>query len=232
MTIMITGWMRGHPRAVRSATRVAAAIALMLTLSPSPAFAQTSAPGWSLGIEGGGQVVENVGGLGGTRLGRRVSSRLDLFGEALFLQDIVTRRRLGSARDVAGFLERSQGHPASASLDLPTWSATAGLQLFLTGPHAVRPYLVGQAGAAYVTLRPAFHLETSNVTTILDNYGVTLGSDLTGTRTVPIFGGGLGLLVGSDEGWYLDLGFRLISVRMDDEPANVGTLTVGLGRRF
>ncbi len=209
---------------------VAAAFAALL--SSTPAFAQAGAEtGWYGGMEGGIQSVQNVAGLAGIQVGRHLSSRADVFGEAVFLQDTITRRRSESANSVAAYLTQSQGRSASASIDSPSVAFSAGVRYYLTGVRNLRPYVTGSAGAARVTLRPVFLLAGADVTTLLGQYGVTLGSDLTGTTTQPAFGGGVGVVAGRGP-WYLDAGLRLTSIRLTGQPANVLGLAIGIGRTF
>jgi hypothetical protein len=215
-----------------SKTLLAAVIVAAGFTYARPAAAQT-APirHWSLGLEGGAQGVEHIGGLGGAQLGIRLSSRLDLFGEAVYLQDIVSRRQLGAADAIAAYLTESQGQPASGDLRIPAWTAGIGLRLFLKSQGTVRVYVTGQAGAARATFIPSFALAGGDVTKTLPAYGVVAGSDLTGETTVPVAGGGLGIMVG-EGAWYFDTSIRLLSVRFEGHPSNVGTVAFGIGRRF
>jgi hypothetical protein len=204
-----------------------------LVISAAPAAAQTSAAdtGWLISAEGGVEAVQNVGGLGGVQVGRRLSSRLDVFGEAVYLQDVVTRRRNESADTLAAFLTQAQGKTADANVTIPAWSFVGGARFFLTGPRSVRPYIEGSAGASHVTLQPAFTLAGADVTTTLGQYGVTLGSDLTGTATKPTFAGGFGVstMLGK---FSLDTSVRVFSIQLDGQAANAIALAVGIGRKF
>lgn len=211
-----------------AACAIAAAVGLA-----RPAGAQT--PGadakWYGSVEAGASAVQNVGGLGGAQIGRHLSSRADVFAEALYLQDVATRRRAEAVSAVAGYLALSRGRAASATIDIPTWFAGGGIRYFLGSGASIRPYVIGQAGVARVALRPAFSLGGADVTSSLEQYGVTLGSDLTGTATRPAFGGGLGVVVGTGA-WYLDAGLRVISVQFESQAANSKGVTIGIGRRF
>jgi hypothetical protein len=69
------------------------------------------------------------------------------------------------------------------------------------------------------------------VTTNLGQYGVTLGSDLTGSSTRPVVGGGIGITTG-EGAWYFDAALRVLSIQFKDQAANATTLAFGIGRRF
>jgi hypothetical protein len=186
---------------------------------------------WFLEGQGGGAAVEHAGGLGGGILGRQISSRLDIFAEVVYLQDVVTRRQVESADRVAAYLAQAQGHPASVSFDSPATFAGLGLRIFLRGPSGFRPYLVGQVGAAHVALRPAFSLAGADVTAAIDQYGVTLGSDLTGSSNAASAGGGIGVIAGGGA-WYLDVAVRVIGLQRSGQTPHAACLSVAVGRRF
>ncbi len=215
-----------------SKTLFAAVILAAGLMYARPAAAQTaSTPHWSLGVEGGAEAVEHVGGLGGAQLGIRLSPRFELFGEAAYLQDIVSRRQLGAASAIATYLSDSQGQPASGDLRIPTWTGSAGLRIFINTGGAVRFYVTGQAGVARATFIPSFTLAGGDVTKTLGAYGVVVGSDLTGSTTKPVAGGGLGIVAGQ-HAWYLDASIRVLSVQFDGQASNVKTVAFGIGRRF
>lgn len=210
--------------------RVAAVAACLLAFA-LPAHAQQASP-FSVGVFGGAQSVENVGAQAGADLSFKQSSRVTFFVEAAWLQDVVSRRRLGTAETVAAHVAQAQGQAVTASLDIPAWTFTAGAKLFLTSSETgVRPYVVVQGGAARITLRPEFTIGGTDVTASLDQYGVTLGEDLTGSRMTPAYGGGFGIAVDRGD-WTVDAGLRVLSIRTDGQSANVLRIAVGLGRGF
>jgi hypothetical protein len=198
----------------------------------TPAAAQTApARHWSLSLEGGGEAVEHVGGLGGAQLGIHLSPRFDVFVEAAYLQDVVSRRQLGAANAIASYLTESQGQQASGDLRIPAWTTSVGVRIFLNSGGAVRFYVTGQAGAARATFIPSFTLAGGDITKTLPAYGVVAGSDLAGATTKPLGGGGLGIVAGRDA-WFLDASVRVLSVQFDGHPSNAGIVAFGLGRRF
>jgi len=205
--------------------------AIVMTAASAAAQAPAAGQKWFISAEAGVEAVQNVGGLGGVQLGRRLSSRLDVFGEAVYLQDIVTRRRNESANSVASYLAQTQGKPASGSLTVPTWTFQGGIRYFLTGPRGIRPFVVASAGGARATMQPKFTLAGADVTTTMPQYGVTLGSDLTGTTTKAVYGGGFGITTNVGA-WALDAGVRIFSVQLDGQAANATSLIVGFGRKF
>lgn len=205
------------------------------TPAPSGASRQPAGPpaatGLFLAVEGGMQAVQNIGAMAGVQLGAHLSPRLSVFAETTYLQDVVTRRRNETAAKVASFLAASQGKTASGELALPTTTIGGGVRYVLTASGAFRPYVMAQVAMARMTFQPTFTLGGADVTASLAQYGVTLGSDLSGTSTKPAFGGGFGV-VNTRGPWSIDVGIRVLSIKAEGQAANVKTLSVGIGRRF
>ena len=87
-------------------------------------------------------------------------------------------------------------------------------------------------GGASVSLKPKFVLNGVDVTGSLATFGVTLGSDLTGSYRPSAVGGGVGVLMPLGRPWYLDGSIRILSVNTAGQRTNLSRLTVGIGRRF
>ena len=105
-----------------------AALVGALTFVPLPAVAQTpaqpppqpSGPSvnlWYIGANTGVAVVEKTGGIVGGEAGFRVWKNLDLVGEIVWMQNVVTRAQLDKANTVAS----SSEHDRRASRRRRTW---------------------------------------------------------------------------------------------------------------
>jgi hypothetical protein len=184
-----------------------------------------------IGGVGGLQAVQSAGGLAGGLVGLHLSPRADVFGEAIYLQDVATRRRVELASNVAGYLTQTQGKTATGTVSIPALMISGGVRYFLSSSPNVRPYVIAQAGLARTALRPNFVLSGADVTTSLGQYGVTLGADLSGTGVKPAFGAGIGFMMGKGV-WYIDPAVRVLSVEFSGQRAAVVTAAVGIGRRF
>ena len=138
-----------------------------------PAAAQTPAPAASsaghmfFGLTGGVEAVQNVGGSFGGEVGYSVTDMIDVFGEATWLQDVVTRRKLDVAKQIATFLQTSQGKTATSNVTAPGFYTGAGARLTLMNTGAIHPYFAIGAGVAHITINPTFTLSGSDVTTSL-----------------------------------------------------------------
>jgi hypothetical protein len=198
---------------------------------PVVAAGQVAEPGWSVGLEAGAAVVQRVGAVGGLQVAVRPAARVSFVIEAAYVQDLATRRRSALADDVAASLGQLQGRQASARMAVPAVVFTGGLRVALKTSGGVRPYVMAQAGIARATMEPTFVLAGADVTNALGQYGIALGSDLTGTTDRAAFVGGLGVLVGQNR-WYLDASVRVLNVQLSDESTSAGAIVLGLGRRF
>jgi len=210
----------------------APAVAQQAPAPPAAASAAAPAEGATTisGIVGFG-AVENLGALAGLRVSRRVSSSIAVQGDALWMQDTVTRRTLDLAASVAQKLQTSQGATATADVQVPAWSFTGGIDFDLThGPSAIF-HVFGEAGAARISKQPTFTLGGADVTADLGRYGIVLGEDLTGESTVGAFGAGFGVRMPRGV-WVFDAGVSVLSLRAKDDTANVIRAMVAVGRRF
>jgi hypothetical protein len=212
-------------------TLTAALPARAQTLPPSPPAPVSSTGNISIGAVAGIAAVQNVGGLAGGRLGYQVSPKLQFIGDATWLQDTVTRRRLDSASSVAGYLQSAQGAAATGTVVEPTWSFRGGAQFTVATHGTTEFYVAGEVGAARVVLQPTFTLGSSDVTTTLPSYGVVLGSDLAGTSTVADYSGGVGVRLPHGV-WNFDVGVHVESIRTPDQPSLVIGASIAVMRRF
>jgi hypothetical protein len=212
------------------------AVALAAGSIARPAGAQTpgaaSLPGrMFVGAFGGAAAVQNVAGTFGGELGVSVTDLVDVFGEGAWMADVVSRREVNDAETIATFLHNSQGSSASGTVKAPAFYAGAGARIVFVHSGMVRPYVTVGGGAAHIARQPTFTLGNGDVTNSLGQYGVTLGSDLTGEVTKPAFSGGFGVRVMQDR-WFVDGSLRVTSIRTDEQATNVVRVIGGVGLRF
>lgn len=221
-----------------------AALVGVLTLVPLPAVAQTpaqpsqqpSGPSvnlWYIGANTGVAVVEKSGGIVGGEGGFRVWKNLDLVGEIVWMQNVVTRAQLDKANTIASYLSTTQGQPATSNVEVPATYWGLGARWVFEQVHLarMRPYFLATFGSGYTNIKSTFTLGGADVTGSLPQYGVTLGSDLAGksNRFAVDTGGGVVWAFGS---WYTDFGVRLVSLGGQDQRTNVARVVVGGGYRF
>jgi len=198
---------------------------------PAGASAPIGGQKVSIGAIGGAAAVQEVGALAGGELAFRLSNRLSGMGEGLWLQNVVTRRRLDLAASVASAMQTAQGKAASGSVEAPAFYAGGGVRFDITTHGTWRPFITFTAGIARITLQPSFTLGGADVTKNISTYGVTLGEDLTGESTEPAFSSSFGVRMLHGR-WYVDGTFGVISIQTPDQATNVLRASAGFGYRF
>jgi hypothetical protein len=219
-------------RDMRLVLRAAAVVAGLACAVP--AAAQTvAAPEsqWFIGGTGGAAAVQNIGGAFGGEIGARLTSRLEVFGDGLVDTDTATRRRIDTAMQVATVLQSQQGVTASAAVKAPASLFMGGLRFVIHQSGDLRLFVQAGAGVARVTFEPTFLLAGADITRQLPQYGVTLGSDLTGATTGAAYGGGIGLEVQRGR-WSVGAEVGVVSIRTPSQPSNVVQATATLARWF
>ena len=212
--------------------RLTGAAAMAALLWSAPALAQVGSLGgerkWSLGLVGGAGAVQKVGALAGLTLGVAVSDKLDIVGDGLWSSNAATRRRLDLISNLAGFVQDTQLGPTSGTITAPAFYAGGGVRVPFKRSGNWRPYIVVTGGVARVVLRPEIVLSGGDITSRLPQFGITLGSDLTGVLTKPAISGGFG--VRSARGrYYIDVGLRLINIQTEGQATRVIGATGALG---
>lgn len=202
----------------------------------SPASNQSTAAPivnlWYIGGAVGAGIVDTVSPEGNVEVGMRVWKNLDLMIEGGYAGDLATRLEKDHANTIAGVLQASQGASASASVSVPSSYAAFGARWVFESPGRYRPYVLFSIGGASVDIKPKFVLNGADVTGSIGSFGVTLGSDLTGSYRPLAVGGGVGLLMPFGPRWYFDGSIRLLSVSTVGQRTNLSRITVGMGRRF
>jgi hypothetical protein len=215
-----------------------AAIVVACLVSARPAAAQVSSnsppspdEGWFLMMVAGAGSVHRAAALVGGELGYRVSERIEIFGQGIGMQNVATKEQVDQASQIGTFLHLSQGGTVTSAIDAPAWYVGGALRIMLGSNGRVRPFVVAGAGAARLTLQPSFTLSGADVTASLPQYGVTVGSDLTGTFTEPAFDGGGGVRIILGRHW-IDGDVRVITIRTSGQPTNVLRTAMSYGFAF
>jgi hypothetical protein len=221
-------------------------LAAVGTASPAQAQAPTPAPTatanpaasapivnlWYIGGAGGAGIVDSASATGNVEAGFRIWKNLDLLVEGGYAGNLATRRELDRAGTIAASVEASQGSPVTSTVTVPSNYATFGARWVFESSGRFRPYVLVSVGGVAVDLKPKFVLNGADVTGSLSNFGVTLGTDISGKYRPLAFGGGVGVLMPLGQRWYLDGSLRLLSVNTTDQRTNLSRITVGIGRRF
>lgn len=215
---------------------IVACLVGMLALS-GVAQAQTSAAGsgdakgYIAGVAQaafGNVTSQSYGAEGGWFLSRNVA----IFAEFGWVRDTAPASLGADAQIIAGYLTQVQSAPVSYSARQPVVFGQAGIRYAWPTAGKFQPYVLAGAGVGGVQKDVTFTVGGSDVTDHLGDYGVTLGSDLSGTTTDAMFtaGGGVAYKVGTR--WQFDFGYRYSRIFTDTAGTNVNRAGLGLGFRF
>ncbi len=170
----------------------------------------------------------------GAEAGARVWRSLDVMLEAGSFGDVVTEEQLALATPLTTYLEQTQGKTAASTVKMPAVYGGVGARWVFENVNIggwARPYVLFSVGPARVKREPTFTLAGSDVTSSLNQYGVTLGADMTATEHHAAVSFGLGVVI-PYRMIYVEVGYRLTGIQMPDQAINVNQLKIGIGARF
>lgn len=215
--------------------RLLAACAMAVLTTASAVSAQTPAPNSDRGyIEGvvqsafGNVTSQSYGAEGGVT----VTPNLQVFGEAGMVRDVATSQIGAAAQLIAGFLSQTQAN-VQFRVKQPVTFAAAGLKYVVPTASSLRPYVMGGGGIAQVKQDVSFIVGGSDVTTNLaSQFGVQLGTDLSGSFTSPMAVAGAGVMWPAWQRLVVDLQYRYGRIFAEDAGITVNRAGIGVGIRF
>lgn len=168
----------------------------------------------------------------GGEIGYELWPDIELFVEGGVVRNVATSDIGAAAQQIASYLAGPAGQPNVAySVKQPVGFGDAGVRyLFSTGSN-FKPYVLGGIGFANVKNDVHFLVNGNDVTTSMQQFGVTLGSDLAGSETKALLtlGGGVAWPVRQP----IVIDFQVRYGRIFTSPGiNVGRAGVGVGIRF
>ena len=154
-----------------------------------------------------------------------------VFGEVGHVGNVATASMSTAAAQIAGFLSQTQSN-VGFTVTEPVSFAVGGIKYVVPTSGKIRPYVLGGFGVATVNQNAKFTINGSDVTSTLTQYGVQLGTDLSGSFTKPMLVIGGGATYPVWQRMILDFQFRYGRIFAEDEGINVGRVGVGIGIRF
>ena len=169
--------------------------------------------------------------IGFTLMPRRVPN-LQVFVDLGRIANVATPAVLKSAQVVIDYLNATEGSAAYSAREPVAFGAIGLRYALLTNPR-VQPYAMGGFGGAQVKHNVTFSLRNTDVTGNLAQYGVTLGSDLSGTFIRPALTLGGGIVIPAWRRVIVDLQYRFLHTSTaDDGGINAHRAGIGFGVRF
>ena len=166
----------------------------------------------------------------GAELGFTVAPKVQVFVEAGFVRDTAASDLGASAQIIAGFLSQTQTGVAFSGKQ-PVGFGAGGIRYLIPASARFEPYVLAGVGVARVTKEVSFSVAGSDVTGTLPQYGVVLGTDLSGSESAAMMTLGVGVA------WpwqrlVVDLQYRYGRVFASEQGLNVNRAGVGIGFRF
>jgi hypothetical protein len=200
--------------------------------SANPSTAAPMVNLWYVGGATGISVVDTASVEGNVEVGMRIWKNLDVLLEGGYAGNLATRREADHAGTIGAILQAAQGSAVTSSVRVPSSYAAFGARWVFESTSRYRPYVLLSLGGASIDIKSKFVLNGADVTGSLSNFGITLGSDLTGSYRPLAVGGGVGLLMPLGRQWYFDGSIRLLSVNTVGQRTNLSRVSFGVGRRF
>lgn len=168
----------------------------------------------------------------GAELGVTVTRNIQVFVEAGMVRDVATPGIGSAAQTIAGFLSQTQAN-VQYRVKQPVTFGVAGVKIVVPTAGSLRPYVLGGGGMARVKQDATFTVGGTDVTSNLAaQYGVQLGTDLSGTFTKPMVVAGAGVMWPAWQRLVVDLQYRFGRIFAEDEAITVNRAGVGIGFRF
>jgi opacity protein-like surface antigen len=168
----------------------------------------------------------------GGEFGVTVRPNLQIFVEAGQTRNAATAAFTTAAQQIQGFLSQDNSGVGLLAKKPITFGA-AGLRFLipLSNPSLV-PYVLAAGGVARIKQDVTFSINGTDVTANLAQYGVVLGTDLSGTETTGLAEIGAGLAWSPWRQLVIDFQYRYARIFASDQGINLNRAGVGIGVRF
>lgn len=209
-------------------------ILILITLALSGvAQAQSAAPASKGYVEGVAQsAFGNVTSQSfGLELGFTIAPKIQVFVDAGHVRDTTPSNLGASALEVAGFLSQTQSDVTFSGKE-PVTFGLAGLRFLIPSSAKIEPYVMAGGGVAQVKKDVTFSIAGRDVTGSLAQYGVVLGTDLSGSETKAMLTVGGGVVWPAWQRLIVDFQYRYGRVFTSDQGLNVSRAGIGIGVRF
>jgi opacity protein-like surface antigen len=170
----------------------------------------------------------------GAEGGYFITPHIAAFAEVGHVLDTAPSELGAAAQKIASGLAQQTSSTVGYSVRQPVSFGAAGIRYGFAGTPKVQPYVLGGFGGASVKKDVTFTVGGTDVTSSLGSapYYTTLGTDLAGTVTRPMFEIGGGLNYHAIASLRIDLGYRYSRVFTDPSATDVNRVGVGIGMTF
>jgi opacity protein-like surface antigen len=211
-------------------------LAGMLVLGAAAAEAQTPLTkdaGRYAEFTFGATAGHTTGALVGGEFGWPLNLTWDVFFEAGRMFNTKPASMDSSAGVIADYLIAVAGS-ASYEAKQPATYLDGGVRYKFPPTGRFDPYIEGALGGAHVARNVTFIVNGASQSSqqLLDNYGVQLGTDLSGTETKPILTFGVGSRFRISNSLFGDVSYRYGRIFLAEAGLNTNRLQFGVGLKF
>ena len=157
---------------------------------------------------------------------------MQVFVEAGHVNNVASNAFFNAAQTIAGGLGQTQDGVGFTAKQPVAFGDVGVRYLVPVSQTRLLPYVSAGIGIAHVTNDARFTIGGNDVTSSLTQYGVVLGSDLSGHFTRPLLALGIGAVVPVWSRVVVDLHYRYGRIFAPDEGINVSRAGIGIGVSF
>jgi opacity protein-like surface antigen len=167
----------------------------------------------------------------GVEAGFRLRTRIDVFLEIGRVADVAGEDIGQNAETIAQALSRTQSN-VSFTVAQPVTFFDAGARYVIPTMGKISPYVMAGLGIGRLKQDVVFRVNGTDVTNILETFGIVLGTDLTGTATKTTLVVGAGARYPIKSSFYADFQFRYNHIFTGGDAIPIGRAGLGLGFAF
>jgi opacity protein-like surface antigen len=167
----------------------------------------------------------------GGEFGITVATNLQVFAEVGQIRNVAGSELGASADLIANVLREVQNATVTFTAKQPVTFGVGGVRYLIPTSIAARPYILGGFGIARVSNDVTFQFDGADASNALSQY-VTLGGDLSGASTKPMFSAGAGLAWPLWTHLVVDLQYRYGAIFADPKRISTNRVGAGVGVRF
>jgi len=167
----------------------------------------------------------------GVEGGISITPAIDIVVDLGMVRDSSPKSLGTNAQLVASGIGNVQSGAVSYSVKQPIGFGMVGVRYTIPRSDKLHPYVEVTGGMARIKRDVRFTIGGTDVTDTLSKYGATLGTDLAGTESKAVFGGGVGVVYNITPSFIFDAGYRFNRVA-SDPGTTVNRVGAGVGYRF
>lgn len=163
--------------------------------------------------------------------GISIAPKIDIVVDLGMVRDSSPKALGTAAQLVAGGLSNVQTSAVAFSVKQPIGFGMIGVRYTIPRSDKIHPYVEVTGGMGRLKKDVRFTIAGTDVTDNLSKYGAVLGSDVAGTETKLMFGGGVGVVYNITPSFMFDAGYRFNRIS-SDPGTTVNRVGAGIGYRF